>query len=101
MFGRCSAMDVHFLPSFRLAHTSPLVVPKYRPTGSCASHAILWRITVNHARLGSPPSNRFQLLPALRVIKTLGFPSGLVLGHTVEPSIGNTHTISGSRGWRT
>ena len=48
----------HDAPSSVLAQISPLVVPKYTPTGSPSSTVIAWRFTVNHARSGSPPSRR-------------------------------------------
>src|SRR6185503_13730972 len=99
MCGRWLARQRHFSPSFLLAHTSPLVVPKYSPTWACASAAIAWRFTVYHAWLaGKPLSSRFQVLPALRVTYAAGLPPGLVRGQTPLPSIGNTQTVSGSRG---
>ena len=55
-------------PSSRLAHNSPLVVPKYTPTGSAASAVMAWRFTVHQAwSAGRPLSYRCQVLPALRV----------------------------------
>ena len=36
-------------------------------------------------------------LPASRVPYTAGLPPGLVRGHTLVPSIGNTHAVFGSR----
>src|SRR3990172_6139035 len=95
-------MHVHRLPSSRLIHSSTLVVQKYSPTGSRLSAVIAWRFTVHQAsRLGNPASRRCQLFPPLRVTNAVGFPSGLVRGHTVWPSMGNTHTVSASRGCTT
>src|SRR5512140_1389712 len=95
-------MQAHLRPSSRLIHSSPLVVPKYSPNGSDASPVIAWRFTVHHACFsGRPESRRCQVLPPLRVVYTAGLPSGLVRGHTVVPSIGNTHTVLSSRGCTT
>src|SRR3989304_2320698 len=95
-------MHVHAAPSSRLAQISPLVVPKYTPTDSCESVALACRLTVKNASaLGNPLSWRCQLLPALRVTYTAGLPPGLVRGHTSVPSIGKTHTVSGSCGCNT
>src|SRR5579862_3861716 len=66
--GRCEAMHSHRAPSFRLAQSSPLVVPKYKPTGVPASAANACRFTVSHAwDRGRPLSCRVQDFPAFRV----------------------------------
>src|ERR671927_275538 len=92
-------MHVHVAPSSLLPHTSPLVVPKYTPTGSRWSVVMPWRFTVYHALDGIPLSMRVHVSPASFVRYTAGRPSGLVRGHTSVPSIGKTHAVLGSRGW--
>src|SRR5689334_22596218 len=92
-------MQLQRAPSSRLAQTSPLLVSKYRPSGSPASEHIAWRLTVHQALLaGMPVDWRVQLLPPLRETKTAGLPPGLVRGQTPLPSIGRTHSVSTSRG---
>ena len=62
-------MRAHFSPALRLIHSSPLVVPKYRPTAACVSAVMAWRFTVHHAWLwGRPLSCRCQILPPLQVV---------------------------------
>ena len=51
-------MRDHESPSSVLAQTSPLVVPKYTPTGSASSVVMAWRFTVNQAVSGRPLSWR-------------------------------------------
>ena len=48
-------MQVQRAPSFALIQTSPLVVPKYTPTGPRASAHIAWRFTVNQPCLRGNP----------------------------------------------
>src|SRR6185436_9174480 len=55
--GRCRHRHCQLSPSSALVHTSPLVVPKYRPTGSKASAAIAWRFTVNQPCAGGRPAS--------------------------------------------
>src|SRR3569623_370316 len=99
MCGKCLAMHAHLPPSLRLIHSSPDVVPKYRPTVGSASALIAWRFTVSQAcDLGRPSACRFHVLPPFFEQNTAGFPPGLVRGQTSVPSIGKTQSVSGSRG---
>src|SRR5690349_21857823 len=92
-------MHLQRAPSLRLAQTSPLVVPKYSPTGSCASAHIAWRLTVHQAfALGRPLAWRCQVFPPLRETKIAGLPPGLVRGQTPLPSIGRTQSTFASCG---
>src|SRR6187455_2294398 len=92
-------MHFQLAPSLRLAQTSPLVVPKYKPTGSCASAHIAWRLTVHQAfDSGRPFAWRCQLLPPFLETNTAGLPPGLVRGQTPLPSIGRTQSTFASCG---
>ena len=80
-------MRVHDAPSSALAQTSPLVVPKYTPTGSPSSTVIAWRFTVNHARSGSPASQ-----PRPRLARVAGdVHGGLPVGARARPHVGAVH----------
>src|SRR5579862_6013334 len=99
MCGKWLATHFHDSPSFLLAQISPLVVPKYNPSESRPSLVIAWRFTVHHACPGGKPlSWRRHVFPPLVVRKTAGLPSGAVRGQTLDPSIGKTQAVSGSRG---
>jgi hypothetical protein len=61
-----------------------------------------WRLTVHHAcDFGNPVACRCQVLPPLTERYAAGLPPGDTRGHTLVPSIGNTQSVSGSRGCST
>lgn len=60
-------MQVQCSPSSALAQISPLVVPKYTPTGSRPSTVMAWRLTVNQPRSGKPSPSLVHDFPASRV----------------------------------
>src|SRR5258705_803497 len=91
-------MHVHGAPSSALAQISPLVVPKYTPTGSAVATVIAWRFTVNHARSGRPVPSRVHDSPASRGTEAAGGPSGLVRGPQSGPPLRENPPVSGSHG---
>src|ERR1041385_6994217 len=95
-------MHFQLRPSSRLAPSPPPGVPEYKPTGAPAPADIACRFTVSQACVaGRPRACRRQLLPPFTERYTAAFPPGETRGQTFDPSIGNTQSVSGSRGCTT